>query len=538
MIACPSCGAENRTDAKFCGDCGHRVRGPMHRVRHGERAFGKRFCDECGAALDGTSGGVAATPRREPPAAERRLVSVLFADLVGFTTAVGVARRGGRARAALALLRHLPPADRRLRRHGREVHRRRGDGRLGNADGDRGRRRASGACRARPRGGGVRARRRGGRRGAAGPRRRAHRRGGGDARRRRAGHGRRRSRQHGLARPVGRRAGHRVRRRVDATRDRAGDRLRGGRRVRAEGQGGLDAALARAAASSPGVRGALKSQRARGAVRRPRPRAAPDQGAVPRVRPRSARRTSSRSPGIAGIGKSRLGWEFYKYFDGIAETVYWHRGRCLAYGEGVTYWALADMVRMRCRIAEDEEPAVGAREAPRDARRAHPRRGGARASSSRGSHTCSASAEHETRERQDLFAAWRLFFERLADGVSDGARLRGHAVGGREPARLRRVPARLVAQLARSSSSPSPVPSCSSGGRPGAPGSAASPRSTSSRCPRRRWRSCWPASCPGLPTRCATRSSPAPRACRSTPSRPCACCSTAACSCRKAPSTG
>ena len=65
--------------------------------------------------------------------------------------------------------------------------------------------------------------------------------------------------------------------------------------------------------------------------------------------------------GIAGIGKSRLGWEFYKYFDGIAETVYWHRGRCLSYGEGVTYWALADMVRMRCRIAEDEEPASALR---------------------------------------------------------------------------------------------------------------------------------------------------------------------------------
>ena len=41
--------------------------------------------------------------------------------------------------------------------------------------------------------------------------------------------------------------------------------------------------------------------------------------------------------GIAGIGKSRLVWEFYKYFDGLADTVYWHRGRCLAYGDGVTY---------------------------------------------------------------------------------------------------------------------------------------------------------------------------------------------------------
>ena len=61
--------------------------------------------------------------------------------------------------------------------------------------------------------------------------------------------------------------------------------------------------------------------------------------------------------GIAGIGKSRLAWEFYKYFDGLPQITYWHRGRCLSYGEGVTYWALADMVRMRARIAEDEEPA-------------------------------------------------------------------------------------------------------------------------------------------------------------------------------------
>src|SRR5207237_6933838 len=62
--------------------------------------------------------------------------------------------------------------------------------------------------------------------------------------------------------------------------------------------------------------------------------------------------------GVAGIGKSRLAWEFYKYFDGIVDTVWWHRGRCVAYGEGVAYWALADMVRMRCRIAEEEPPEL------------------------------------------------------------------------------------------------------------------------------------------------------------------------------------
>jgi class 3 adenylate cyclase len=57
--------------------------------------------------------------------------------------------------------------------------------------------------------------------------------------------------------------------------------------------------------------------------------------------------------GIGGIGKSRLAWEFEKYLDGVAETAYWHRGRCLAYGDGVAYWALAEMVRMRALISEE-----------------------------------------------------------------------------------------------------------------------------------------------------------------------------------------
>jgi tetratricopeptide (TPR) repeat protein len=118
--------------------------------------------------------------------------------------------------------------------------------------------------------------------------------------------------------------------------------------------------------------------------------------------------------GIAGIGKSRLAWEFYKYFDGIADTIYWHRGRCLSYGEGVTYWALADMVRMRCRIAEDEKPgsALAKLQAtltehildPEERSFVEPRL----------AHLLGL-AEHQARDQQDLFAAWRLFFERLAD---------------------------------------------------------------------------------------------------------------------------
>jgi predicted ATPase/class 3 adenylate cyclase len=118
--------------------------------------------------------------------------------------------------------------------------------------------------------------------------------------------------------------------------------------------------------------------------------------------------------GIAGIGKSRLAWEFYKYFDGIVQTIYWHRGRCLAYGEGVTYWALADMVRWRCGIAEDEGPEQALQKLqaaleeqfldPEERRFVEPRLA-----------QLLALGEGASHERQDLFAAWRLFFERLAD---------------------------------------------------------------------------------------------------------------------------
>ena len=62
--------------------------------------------------------------------------------------------------------------------------------------------------------------------------------------------------------------------------------------------------------------------------------------------------------GGAGIGKSRLVWEFQKYIDGLAIDTRWHRGRCLAYGEGVTFWALAEMVRTNASIVEGEDPAT------------------------------------------------------------------------------------------------------------------------------------------------------------------------------------
>jgi class 3 adenylate cyclase len=117
--------------------------------------------------------------------------------------------------------------------------------------------------------------------------------------------------------------------------------------------------------------------------------------------------------GIAGIGKSRLGWEFYKYFDGIAQVTYWHRGRCLSYGEGVTYWALADMVRMRARIVEDEEPGPALVKLAEVVEQNVPDPDERRFVEPRLAHLLGLD-EGGGYERDDLFAAWRLFFERLA----------------------------------------------------------------------------------------------------------------------------
>jgi class 3 adenylate cyclase/tetratricopeptide (TPR) repeat protein/ribosomal protein L40E len=62
--------------------------------------------------------------------------------------------------------------------------------------------------------------------------------------------------------------------------------------------------------------------------------------------------------GQAGVGKSRVAWEFLKYIDGLVEDVFWHQGRSPAFGDGVTFWALGEMVRRRAKLAETDDEAT------------------------------------------------------------------------------------------------------------------------------------------------------------------------------------
>jgi class 3 adenylate cyclase/tetratricopeptide (TPR) repeat protein len=115
----------------------------------------------------------------------------------------------------------------------------------------------------------------------------------------------------------------------------------------------------------------------------------------------------------AGVGKSRLLWEYFKYTDGVERIIRWHQGRCLAYGEGVAYWALAEMVRGRAEIDESEPPASARQKLrevveefvsdERERRLIEPRL----------AHLLGLEQRTAT-DRADLFSGWRLFFERIA----------------------------------------------------------------------------------------------------------------------------
>ena len=118
--------------------------------------------------------------------------------------------------------------------------------------------------------------------------------------------------------------------------------------------------------------------------------------------------------GIAGIGKSRLAWEFLKYVDGLASTVYWHRGRSPAYGEGITFWALGEMVRMRAGISDGDDPAKS-RTKLQGALNDFVADPEERRWVEQGLAHLLGLAEAPGWDREELFSAWRTFFERIAD---------------------------------------------------------------------------------------------------------------------------
>ena len=116
--------------------------------------------------------------------------------------------------------------------------------------------------------------------------------------------------------------------------------------------------------------------------------------------------------GIGGIGKSRLAWELEKYLDGLVEPIWRHEGRSPAYGEGITFWALGEMVRRRAGLVETDDEhttrtkvseVVASHVPDEDERRwIEP------------ALLALLGIDTGAVDSEELFAAWRTFFERLA----------------------------------------------------------------------------------------------------------------------------
>jgi class 3 adenylate cyclase/tetratricopeptide (TPR) repeat protein len=399
-VVCTSCGAENRDGAKFCVACGHTL-GLACATCGSPYEAGDRFCAECGAALQ-------AAPTPAVPVTERRVVSVLFADLVGFTT-LSESRDAEDVRDLLS--RYFETCRRLIELYGGTVEKFIGDAVMAvwgtpTATEDDAERAVRAALElvAAVSGLGV------------------------DGLQARAGVLTGEAAVNLAAVGEGMVAGDLVNTaaRVQSVAE-PGSVLVGETTRRAS-----ERAIAYEAAGSFELKGkegetrlwrALRVVSGRGGSLKSEGLEAPFVGRERELRQikdlfhscADAQRAQLVSvTGIAGIGKSRLAWEFYKYFDGLKQVVYWHRGRCLAYGEGVTYWALADMVRMRCRIAEDEAPEDALAKL-RTALEEHILDAEERRFMEPNLAQLLGLGGQEAGDRQELFATWRLFFERLSE---------------------------------------------------------------------------------------------------------------------------
>ena len=117
--------------------------------------------------------------------------------------------------------------------------------------------------------------------------------------------------------------------------------------------------------------------------------------------------------GEAGVGKTRLAWEYEKYVDGLSDNVRWHTGRCLAYGEGVGFYAIAEAVRGRLAttVEDPDAPADAQLEDVFEAYHVDPDE----REWLRPRLAVLLGFGQQRFPKEDLFAAWTTFFERIGE---------------------------------------------------------------------------------------------------------------------------
>ncbi len=120
--------------------------------------------------------------------------------------------------------------------------------------------------------------------------------------------------------------------------------------------------------------------------------------------------------GVPGIGKSRLVWELMTALEREPAVVAWRRGRCLPYGDGVSFWALGEMVKAEAGIVETDEAEDAAAKLSRSLQALLPRseatwvEGHLRPLTGVG-----IDSAPQVESQDESFAAWRRFLEALAE---------------------------------------------------------------------------------------------------------------------------
>jgi tetratricopeptide (TPR) repeat protein len=120
--------------------------------------------------------------------------------------------------------------------------------------------------------------------------------------------------------------------------------------------------------------------------------------------------------GVPGIGKSRLVYELRQVVEADPDIITWRQGRCLAYGDGITLWALGEIVKAQAGIHE-QDPPEEARSKVHQAAQVFEDEADLRWVESHLLTLVGLAGESELGgdRRNEAFAAWRRFFEAMAE---------------------------------------------------------------------------------------------------------------------------